>query len=414
MAVRAEDPSGGLKFSGQTDPADHLVGQHPTSGRREGLRMWWAEASGAVADLGVLVPIAVALIVMNGLSVTAVLLPAGLLYLLVAVVFRVPVAVQPLKAFGALAIAMGAGSDLIAAGALLMGVIFVVLGTSGLIDRVAHWFPLSVVRGVQLAVALAFAKIAWGLLVAPAASFVSQLPAGGWAIAGAVVIAAVLLRWPVTVLPVVVFALVWAGVVSTSVAAPSWGPTPLVVPELSWSTLGVAMVVLVIPQLPLTFANSCVAPADAARSYFADHSTRVTPGRLALTLGGANIAIAAVSGMPLCHGAGGMSAHYAFGARSWRAPVIIGTSLVAVALLVAADVARVVTSFPLVVLAALLVVAGLAHVRLMRDLDGWRQWTVALAIGLAGAFGYLLVAVVVGIVAETVWLLVSRRRAAEA
>jgi hypothetical protein len=36
--------------------------------------------AGAVADVGVLVPIAVALIVSNGLSATAVLLPAGLLY----------------------------------------------------------------------------------------------------------------------------------------------------------------------------------------------------------------------------------------------------------------------------------------------------------------------------------------------
>ena len=38
-----------------------------------------AELAGAVADLGVLVPIAVALIVKNGLTPTAVLLPAGLL-----------------------------------------------------------------------------------------------------------------------------------------------------------------------------------------------------------------------------------------------------------------------------------------------------------------------------------------------
>ena len=39
------------------------------------------ELAGAVADVGVLVPIAVALIVSNGLSATAVLLPAGLLYI---------------------------------------------------------------------------------------------------------------------------------------------------------------------------------------------------------------------------------------------------------------------------------------------------------------------------------------------
>src|SRR5665647_2557958 len=57
---------------------------------------WWREASGSVADLGVLVPLAVVLVVGNGLSATAVLLPAGLTYLLVARVYRVPVADRPL------------------------------------------------------------------------------------------------------------------------------------------------------------------------------------------------------------------------------------------------------------------------------------------------------------------------------
>ena len=72
------------------------------------------ELAGAVADVGVLVPIAVALIVKNGLSATAVLLPAGLLYLVVAAVYRLPVPVQPLKAFGAIAIAKGLGPNEIA------------------------------------------------------------------------------------------------------------------------------------------------------------------------------------------------------------------------------------------------------------------------------------------------------------
>src|SRR5437660_7715682 len=85
-----------------------------------------AEVSGAVADLGVLIPIAVALIVKNGLSPTAVLLPAGLLYVIAGILYRVPVPVQPLKAFGAIAIAQGFGSSEIAAGALLMGGVFAV------------------------------------------------------------------------------------------------------------------------------------------------------------------------------------------------------------------------------------------------------------------------------------------------
>src|ERR1700742_1806342 len=83
-----------------------------------------AEIAGALGDLGVLVPIAVALIVKNGLTPTAVLLPAGLLYVGAGLIYRLPVPVQPLKAFGAIAIAHGFGSNDIAAGALLMGMLF--------------------------------------------------------------------------------------------------------------------------------------------------------------------------------------------------------------------------------------------------------------------------------------------------
>jgi sulfate permease, SulP family len=64
------------------------------------LRFDAPELAGAVADLGVLVPIAVALIIKNGLSPTAALLPAGLLYVVAGLRYRLPVAVQPLKAFG--------------------------------------------------------------------------------------------------------------------------------------------------------------------------------------------------------------------------------------------------------------------------------------------------------------------------
>ncbi|HEX5800201.1 MAG TPA: putative sulfate/molybdate transporter, partial [Gaiellaceae bacterium] len=134
---------------------------------RPALRFDRWELAGAFADLGVLVPIAVALIVQNGLSPTAVLLPAGLLYVTAAALYGLPIPVQPLKAFGAIAIAKGLGVEEIAAGALLMGGIFLVLGATGLVDLAARAFPKPLVRGVQLTVGLLFLKIAWGLVTAP-------------------------------------------------------------------------------------------------------------------------------------------------------------------------------------------------------------------------------------------------------
>jgi hypothetical protein len=317
----------------------------------------------------------------------------------VAWTYRAPVAVQPLKAFGAAAIAAGAGADVIAAGSLLMGVIFLTLGWTGLLDRLGSAFPRAVIRGVQLAVGLTFAKIAWGMVSAPPRSFTSPWPVAVTAVA-CLVATAVLLRWRRgTALAAVGLGLMVAIISSWGSGPVTLGPTPLALPDISTADLVLAAVVLVLPQIPLTVANSCLAPADAAPAYFPENAHRITPSRLARTLGVANLGVAAVSGMPLCHGAGGMSAHHAFGAQGWRAPALIGTALVGVALLLGADLALVLGSFPLAILAALLLVAGITHVRLLADLRGRFAWAVAVSVGIAGATGHLLVAVIVALVA---------------
>jgi SulP family sulfate permease len=342
------------------------------------------ELAGAVADLGVLVPIAVALIVKNGLSPTAVFLPAALLYLAAAIVYRLPVPVQPLKAFGAIAIAKGLGADDIAAGALLMGAIFFGAGRLGLIDLAGRAFPRALVRGVQLTVGLLFLTIAWKLVAHPSKGFKDYALDPRWAILLALVTVVVALaarRLPVSL------ALVGVGVAVMLVQAggnASLGPSSLSFPTWSGDTFWTALTVLVIPQVPLSFANSCLATADAARVYFGKAAERVQPGRLATSFGAANFLSAAISGMPVCHGAGGMTAHYAFGARTGGAPVAIGAALLLLAVGAGSGLAAVLSAFPLPILAALLTIAGLLHIGLLRDLRGWRSWAIALVVGAVG------------------------------
>lgn len=375
--------------------------RHPASLRRE--------LSGAVADLGVLVPIAVALIVKNGLSPTAVLVPAGLLYIVVAGVYRLPVAVQPLKAVGAIAIAKGLGADEIAAAALILGLAFLVLGATGLIDRAGKAFPRALIRGVQLTVGLLFLNVAWGLVAHPPSSFAEHAFSPEWAIllgATVVALAVVLRRRPIALglvsLGVVVMLLESGGVSSL-------GPSTLELPSFSAATFLAALTALVVPQLPLTFANSCLAPVDAARRYFGERAHRITPGRLATTLGSANLFSGAISGMPVCHGAGGLTAHYAFGARSWIAPLAMGSTLIAVALVVGSGLAVLLTAFPLPILAGLLATAGFLHIGLLRDLRGPREWSVAALVGAIGFGTNLALGLVVGLVLWWAPALVSRR-----
>lgn len=359
------------------------------------LRLWWREASGSVGDLGVLIPIAVALIVSNGLSPTAVFLPAGLLYLGVAAYYRVPVAVQPLKAFGAVAIAAGLGADVIAAGALIMGATFLLLGIRDWLDRIAALFPVAVVRGIQLSVGLLFAKIAWSLVSGPQPSFTHQATSPALLVIAVIVFVVLLLLRRHVVLIVVLAAVAVAAAASGGLIV--GGPSPLVLPQLTWESFELAAVMLVLPQLPLTFANSCLAPASAARQYFGSAGQRVTPARLARTLGAANVFVGAISGMPVCHGAGGMSAHYAFGARTWRAPFVIGTALVVTALAAGASLVAILPAFPLSVLAALLAVAAVAHLLLLRDLRGFGPWVVAITVGVLGLVWNLAIALVIGL-----------------
>jgi MFS superfamily sulfate permease-like transporter len=369
------------------------------------------DLAGAVADLGVLVPIAVALIVTNGLSPTAVFLPAGLLYLVVARVYALPIPVQPLKAFGAIAIAQGLGSDEIAAGALLMGAIFVVLGVTGLVDLAARVFPRPVIRGIQFTVGLLFLKIAWGLVHDPPSSFAEHAVPPAWAVptGAAVVVAAIVLRRRLVTLALVGIGLAVAIVASGGDVA--LGPSEIEVPSLDGATFWAALTVLVLPQLPLSFANSCLATADAARTYFGGAADRVRPGRLATTLGLANLGAGAISGMPVCHGAGGLTAHVAFGARTRRAPLAIGAGLVVLAVGVGAGLAAVLAAFPLSILAGLLATAGLLHIGLLRDLRRVRDLAVAVAIGAIGFQADLVMALVFGLTVWWVPVLVSRFRA---
>jgi sulfate permease, SulP family len=123
----------------------------------------------------------------------------------------------------------------------------------------------------------------------------------------------------------------------------------------------------------------------------------VRPGRLATTLGAANLFSAGISGMPVCHGAGGMTAHYAFGARTGGAPLALGATLIAVALGAGAGLGALLAAFPLTILAALLATAGLLHIALLRDLRDVRHWVVALSVGVVGFEVNLGLALVLGL-----------------
>ena len=108
------------------------------------------DVAGAFGDIGVLFPIAIALITLNHLNPTALFLTAGLTYCLAARYFQIPIAVQPFKAVAAIALALALSPSEIASAGLLMGVLLLLVGVTNLAGWLARLFTLPIVRGIQL------------------------------------------------------------------------------------------------------------------------------------------------------------------------------------------------------------------------------------------------------------------------
>jgi hypothetical protein len=334
-----------------------------------------------VADLGVLVPIATALIVKNGLDAGTVLVGAGALYCAAGFYFRVPVPVQPIKAAAAIAIARDLPPATIAAAGLLLGLILVALSTTGTARLVSRLFTQPVVRGLQLGVGLLLVKSAVDLPSPP-------VSAATWAVAALaavlLVIAARTRQWPLA-LAIVVGGVLWSLATSARTVAlrpDLWDPSlarDVFRPSVLWS----AFTLLVIPQIPLTFGNAVVALTDLEHRYFGKSAERVNPVSVSLSCGLGNLVIGSIGGMPLCHGSGGLTAHYRSGARSHRMNLLIGVPLLILGLGFGATALSALQLIPVAALVGLLAFTGVMHALLVVDLRGY-DLAVAVAMGAVG------------------------------
>jgi SulP family sulfate permease len=330
------------------------------------------DVSGALADLGLLVPLTAALVVVNGLDVGSVLLLAGLLVVTAGLVFRIPFPVQPLKALTALAVAQSLGPDVIHAAGLEIGLVLMLMSLTGLATLMSKLFTKPVVRALQFGVGWLLVVTAVKLVVNPPAVFVhSPSSRTGLLLAAATVVVVVIAAWRRWYL--LSIALVVAGVIVTLlVEQPTFGGPSIDLPTFSippWSVFGTAFVLLVIPQIPLTYGNAVVGVSDLAREQFGERANRVSPGRVALVCGLGNVASATFGGMPMCHGSSGLSAHVRMGAQTWKMNAMLGGTLITLGVFFSDQVLEMFGLLPVWVLGGFLAYAGIRHAMLVLDLE---------------------------------------------
>jgi hypothetical protein len=370
------------------------------------------EASGAVADLGIFVPLALALVVVNGLDASAVLLGAGLLVIASGVAFRIPFPVQPLKALTAVAVAEGLSPGVIHAAGLEIAGFLLLLSIRGVADILARLFTKPVVRALQFGVGVLLVVTAVRLVLDPPSVFAGT-PDSPWPVVlalltiGGVAWAAHARRFGVALALVAAgSAVVWL-TASPAVSAPALHLPRLTFPNAS--AFASAFLLLVVPQLPLTFGNAVVAVSDLSHDYFGSRAARVTPARVCLSCGVGNVVSAVIGGMPMCHGAGGLTAHVRLGARTAGMNLLLGGALVTLGLFFGPQVPALLGTLPVWVLAGFLAYAGARHALLVVDLRGFAL-VVAVVTGAAGAWlGNLAVTAGAALVAVHGARLLSRR-----
>jgi SulP family sulfate permease len=141
-----------------------------------------------------------------------------------------------------------------------------------------------------------------------------------------------------------------------------------------------ALLILVLPQIPMTLGNAVIAYADLSLEYFGEASRKVTYRSACITMSLSNVVSFLLGGMPLCHGAGGLAAHYRFGARTAGSNIIIGAIFLVLAIFLGMGSLSILYLIPMSVLGVLLVFAGGQLALTIIDLKDRKDLFVSLVI----------------------------------
>ncbi len=359
------------------------------------------EASGALGDLGTFVPIVIALTLFVGMDAATILVFAGLANIVTGLVFRVPIAVQPMKAIAALAIAGAMTADQVSSAGFLIGACMLALACLGLIERLDRIIPHAVIGGIQLIVGAKLAIKGLNLgLIDPVTHVLRPL----WGAESLTVlgVAAVVLLWSRGRWRRAALGLIGLGFVIAVVKEPtllsSWDITlwrPAVI-SLDPSALG-AILRGSLVQIPLTLLNSVFAVSVLAGRLFSTGARQVAPTKVAVSVGLMNLLTCPFGAMPVCHGSGGLAGQYAFGARSGLSMVMLGTAKLLAGLLFGAVALTWMQAFPLTVLSMFLLLAGVTLAQASRFWQTWNNIIVAVVtMGISFATGCIPVGFVAG------------------
>lgn len=363
------------------------------------------ELSGSFGDIGTDFPLIAGMILAGGLDAASVLVMFGSMQVLSGLLYGLPMPAQPLKAVAVIVIAGGVTPEVLYGGGLAIGIAMLFLTLTGLVEWLDRLVPKPVVRGIQVGLGLKLAELALG-------DYVQAGGLQGYVLAAVCFALVVGLRGSrrlPSAIPVIALGIAY-GLIFHTDAAGFGSAFGLALPEPripSPRHVLEGFLVLGLAQLPLSLGNSLFATRQLVLDFFPDREVGVR--KIALTYSAMNLVNPFLSGVPTCHGSGGLAGHYAFGGRTGGAPLIYGVLYLTLGLFLSRGFDQVLHLFPLPVLGVILLFEGLALMRLIGDMtgDAFRLSLVLLVAlsALALPYGFL-----VGMVAGTALFHAGRHR----
>jgi len=330
------------------------------------------ELAGSMGDFGTLFPLAIGYFAINGMNPTGLLVMMGLANIVTGVIYHLPMPIEPKKVLAVVAITQKWSPSLIYATGFGTGIIWLILGLTGLIQKIAAATPRSVVRGIQVALGVMLAIEGF------------KMVATGWILGIISALIVVLLRENKYAPSAIVLMVLGIGVVGFRgelIQAIDLGfnlpPITLFHPVEIWQ----GMLLAGFAQIALTATNAVIATSALISQYFPDKP--VPEKKLALTMGIMNVVVPFFGGMPMCHGAGGLAGQYYFGARTGGTNIIEGIIEISLGLFLAGSIATLFALFPQSIIGAMLLLVGVQLTGFVRDIRKNELIIMALTAGVS-------------------------------
>ena len=337
------------------------------------------EWSGAFGDIGTDFPLIVGMILAAGLDSASVLVTFGVMQIFTGSFYKMPMPIQPLKAMATIVITQKISPNILYGGGLAIGISMLLLNITKLIDWISRVVPKAVIRGIQLGLGIKL-----GLLALQ--DYVIADGVTGYYLAAAAFLLAIFLlgnrKYPPAIF-IIVLGMFYAFVFKVD-GHSFINAVGIHLPQIhtpTWADILTGFLILTIPQIPLSIGNSILATNQIANDWYPKRT--VTIRKISYTYSLINLINPFFSGIPTCHGSGGIVGHHTFGGRTGGSVIIYGCLYIFLGLFLSQGFDTLVHIFPLPILGILLLFESLGLMLLVQDVtDSKSSFMIALLVGL--------------------------------